>query len=185
LDTAGLIDKITDSVVFIADGRKGLAVFGETEAGLRSYLRGLADASENFTEAATSADAELMILVEHAFLTEETRLCDPSDTVALGSLKTATDSFDDALLALKAVSSATLYAGVEMAFPHSSKYRVREMPKDACHIACIAHKTRLKNIQTTPGLNMTEKAIYKQRSANMSIVQNVYFTLQQKALEIV
>jgi hypothetical protein len=140
----GLIDRINDSVQHIATGRKGLATVGETEAGLRSYLLGLENASEVFTEAALSADAEAMILVEHAFLTEEKRLCDPSDTVALGSLTTATDSFDDALLALKAVGSATLYAGVEMAFPHNSKYRVRKMPKDAFHIACIAHKTRLK-----------------------------------------
>jgi hypothetical protein len=182
LEQIGLIDRINDSVQNIAAGRKGLAVFGETEAGLRSYLLGLANASEAFTEAATSADAEAMILVEHAFLTEEKRLCDPSDTVALSSLTTATDSFDDALLAIKAVGDDSLYRGAELTFPHSRKYRVRKMPKDACHIACAAHTTRLKNIQTTPGLNMTEKAIYRQRSANMGIIQNVYFSLQQKAL---
>jgi hypothetical protein len=179
----GLLDKIGYSVEHIATGRKALDTVGKAEAGLISYHLGLDSAMKAFTEAAISADAESMILVEHAFLTEEKRFCDPSDVVAISSLTAATDSFDDALLALKAVCSVTLYAGIEMGFPHSIKYRINKMPKDAFHIACIAHRTRLKNIQSTPGLNMLEKSIYKQRSENMRTAQRVYMELQKNILE--
>jgi hypothetical protein len=177
-----LIEKISDSVGFIAAGRKGLDTKGEAEAGQVSYHIGLADAMSVFQEIAVSADAEALVLVELAFLTEEKRFCDPSDAVAIGSLTAAIGSFDDALLALKAVGNTVLYAGIEMGFPHNNKHRVDKMPKDAFHIACIAHRTRLKNIQSAPGLNMLEKAIYKQRSANMSIAQKVYIGLQKNIL---
>jgi hypothetical protein len=177
-----LIRKIVDSVARITVGRKGLAISGEAEAGLISYYRGLNSAKEAFEEAAISADARAMILVEHAFLTEEKRFCDAADMAAIGSLTAATDSFDDALLALKAVGDRSLYQGAEYTFPHNGKYRIGKMPKDAFHIACIAHKTRLSNTIKTPGLNMTEKAIYQKRVENMGIAEKVYLDLQKKAL---
>jgi hypothetical protein len=52
------------------------------------------------------------------------------------------------------------------------------MPKDAFHIACIAHRTRLTNILKAPGLNMTEKSLYRQRAGNMATAQSAYFDLQ-------
>jgi hypothetical protein len=170
------------SVGFLARGRTGLYTIGEAEAGLVSYNLGLAGAAAAFTEASVSADAEALILTEHAFLTEEKRFCDASDAIARGSLTAAINSFDDALRALSAVVVPALYAGVDLGFPRSAKYRVGAMPKDAYHLACRAHKTRLKNIQTAPGLNMTEKAIYGQRAENMGVAQNVYRELQREAL---
>jgi hypothetical protein len=177
-----LINRINTSVELLANGRKGLYTTGEAEVGQAWYKRGLAGATAAFTEAAASADAETLILAEHAFLTEEKRFCDASDSIARGSLTAAINSFDDALRALSAVVVPSLYAGVDLGFPRSAKYRIDALPKDAYHLACIAHKTRLKNIQTTPGLNMTEKAIYGRRAANMGVAQNVYRELQREAL---
>jgi hypothetical protein len=177
-----LIHKINDGVAYIADGRKGLSIIGETEAGLVAYRIGLSDAMAVFQEAAVGADAKSMILVELAFLTEEKRFCDSSDTIAIGSLKTAIDSFDDALRALKAVIDSSFYRGAELTYPQIKKYRVSKMPKDAFHIACIAHKTRLNNTLKTPGLNMIEKAIYKQRIDNMGAAEKVYLEMQKNAL---
>jgi hypothetical protein len=37
---------------------------------------------------------------------------------------------------------------------------------DVVHIACTSHLTRLQNVQRAPGINMKEKAILHQRSAN-------------------
>jgi hypothetical protein len=178
----GLLDKIGDSVVLITAGRKGLATIGEAEAGLLSYLGGLSDAMSVFQEAAVSADVEAMILVEHAFLTEEKRFCGPANKAVVGSLMAASDSFDDAFRSLKAVADVSLYRGADLTYPRSRKYRVGNMPKDAFHIACIAHRTRLNNTLKTPGLNQTEQGIYKQRVANMGIAKKVYTELQQKAL---
>ena len=182
MDTIGLLHRIAESVASIAEGRRGLDTEGEAEAGRVSYRSGLAKAMTAFKEAAVSGDAETMILVEPAFLTEETRMCDPANKAVVGSLTAATDSFDDALRSLTAVADATLYRGVELACPRTSKYRVGIMPKDAFNLACIAHRTRLNNTLKTPGLNATEQAMYKQRRTNMSAVQRVYLTLQKTAL---
>jgi hypothetical protein len=169
-------------VVNIADGRRGLAVRGKTEKGLVSYYLGLDGVKSALQEAMDSGDANAMVLVEHAYLSEELRHCDPADTTALGSLTAATDSFDDALRALSAVTDRAMYRGVDLACPRNAKYRVDGMPKDACHLACIAHRTRLKNFLTVPGLNPIEKSLFKQRGANMTALQDVYFEMQQKIL---
>jgi hypothetical protein len=184
LDTTGSIDKINASVAKIAAGRKGLDIKGETEAGRISYRGGLADAMSVFQEAAASSNAAVMILVEHAFLTEEKRFCAPTNKAVLSSLTSATDSFDDALRALSIVVDASSYSCVDFAFPRDGKYRIGDMPKDAFHLACIAHRTRLNNTLKTPGLNPTEQVMYKQRAVNMTIAQNVYLALQNKILAI-
>jgi hypothetical protein len=184
LESIGWINRIGNSVEYIAAGRKGLAATGEAEDGLNSYYRGLGGAMSVFQEAVASADAEAMILVEHAFLTEEKRMCDPANKAVDGSLTAASDSLDDALRALKAVADVSLYRGAELTYPRIGKYRVGDMPKDAFYIACIAHRTRLNNTLKTPGLNATEQGIYKQRVANMGIAQKVYIELQQKALTV-
>jgi hypothetical protein len=177
-----LIDSIIKSVGYIAQGRKALDIAGETEMGRVSYHLGLDGAAVTFTKVAAGNDAEAVIYAEHSFLTEERRFCDSSDSVAISSLQAASDSFDDALRALSVVTDTSLYPGAELTFPRSSKYRVGAMPKDAFHIACIAHRTRLKNILTAPGVNMTEKAIYKQRLVNMGVAQKIYTTLQEHTL---
>jgi hypothetical protein len=171
------------SVEAIALGRAGLEVKGETEAGWVAYHEGMDGAMAVFTEAAANSDAEAMIYVEHAFLTEEKKFCVPGNKAVLGSLTHAIDSFDDALRALKAVADSLLYRGAELTHPRNGKYRVDGMPKDSFHIACIAHRTRLSNTLKTPGLNAIEQDIYKQRVTNMGAAQNVYTALQKKALE--
>ncbi|MDR3093752.1 MAG: hypothetical protein LBU62_03790, partial [Bacteroidales bacterium] len=98
-----MIDRINTSVEYLANGRKGLYTTGESESGLVSYKLGLDGAKTSFAEVTANADAEVLIVAEHAFLTEEKRFCDASDAIALGSLTAAIDSFDDALRALSAV----------------------------------------------------------------------------------
>jgi hypothetical protein len=90
-------------------------------------------------------------------------------------------SFDNALLSLKAVSDAG-YKGADKTYPHSSKYRIKGFPRDAFHLACIAHQTRLRNSLRTPGLDMIEKALVRQRIANMQAAQGSYIEMQGKAL---
>jgi hypothetical protein len=71
---------------------------------------------------------------------------------------------------------------VEQAFPHKKEYRVSGFPKDAFHIACGSHKTRLKNILHTPGLDPIEKTLLKQRLVNLSAGQSGYVVLQRETL---
>jgi hypothetical protein len=49
-------------------------------------------------------------------------------------------------------------------------------------VACGGHHARLGNTLRTPGMNMTEKAVYQQRQVNMTAMQDVYFALQEAAL---
>jgi len=47
--------------------------------------------------------------------------------------------------------------------------RVDGLPKDAFHIACRAHKTRIRNVLRAPGIDTIEKNLLKQRRANLSV----------------
>ncbi|MFP3043251.1 hypothetical protein LQZ19_15665 [Treponema primitia] len=54
--------------------------------------------------------------------------------------------------------------------------------EDALHTACIAHRTRLGNMDRVPGINPLEKAFFQVRKDNMTAVQNIYLAKQKTAL---
>jgi hypothetical protein len=124
-------------------------------------------------------EPQTMILAELVFLQQELQFCNEADRETKSSLTQAIQDFEDAIRACEAVGEAG-YNTAEKTSPRKSNYRVRSMPKDAFHIACISHRTRIQNILKVPGMNMTEKAVYQQRFANMSAAQHSYFELQQK-----
>jgi hypothetical protein len=97
-------------------------------------------------------------------------------------LTQAIQGLDDALLALEVVDSASTYYVADMTFPHRSKYRVKGMPKDSFHIACISHRTRIGNIIRSPGINLAEKKLLAQRAANLTSAQAAYLEKQKTAL---
>jgi hypothetical protein len=117
-------------------------------------------------------------------ISQELQFCEETDKDTLSSLTQAIQSFDDAFLALKAVDDSTLYQGAEQTHPHSKKYRVSGFPKDAFHIACIGHKTRLQNILRSPGIDLIEKTLLKQRFTNLSAAQEGYIEKQRKWLAL-
>jgi hypothetical protein len=180
LDQIGLLDNISKAATNIDFGRKGFATRGKEHEGRISYEEGIAEALTAFKEAQTSADPQIIILAEYTFLSQELQFCDKSDKDSIGSLTQAIQSFDDAFLAVKAVENPN-YKITDETTPHNGKYRVNGFPKDSFHIACIAHKTRLQNILRAPGIDTIEKALLKQRFANLSTAQNGYIEKQKKA----
>jgi hypothetical protein len=182
LEATGLVDSIYSAVVAIDFGRKGFATRGKAEEGRISYEAGISEALSAFRDAQSTADPQINILVEYTFFSQLLQFCEETDTDSISSLTQAIQSFDDAFLALKAVENSTLYQGAEQTHPHSKKYRVSGFPKDAFHIACIAHRTRLQNILRAPGIDPIEKALLKQRFANLSTAQNGYIEKQKKAM---
>jgi hypothetical protein len=187
LDKIGLTLDISDAVINIVSGRKGFTTRGKAEEGRVSYEKGISQAMSAFQEAsnkrgASTVDPQIIILAEYTFLSQELEFCEKTDKDSLSSLIQAIQSFDDAFLALNIVENKTHYQSVEKCFPHNKKYRVSGFPKDSFHIACISHKTRLQNILRTPGLNPIEKALLKQRFANLSAGQDGYIEKQEKAL---
>jgi len=178
----GLINSVYDAAASIDSGRKGFATRGKAEEGRINYETGIAVALSAFKEAQATADPETIILAEYTFLSQEFQFCEKNDEDSLSSLTIAIQSFDDAFLAIEVVKDKTLYQGVDKAIPHSSKHRVKSFPMDAYHIACHSHKTRLRNILKTPGLDLIEKSLLKQRLVNLSAGQKGYVELQKKAL---
>ena len=178
----GLVSSVYEAALAIDFGRKGFATRGKAEDGRLSYEKGIAEALSAFKEAQISADPQALILAEYTFLAQELELCSKIDKYSLSSLTQAVQSFDDAFLALQIVDDKTIYQGADKSHPHNKKYRVKNYPKDSFHIACIAHRTRLKNILKAPGIDPIEKALLKQRLANLTAAQNGYVEKQKKAL---
>ena len=179
MDKIGLVDRIYDASISIDSGRKGFATRGKAEEGRISYEDGITLASTTFAQAQASADPEIIILAEYTFLSQELQFCEPTDKHTLSSLTQAIQSFEDAFLAIKSVEQPD-YKIADNIFPHNGKYRISGFPKDALHIACIAHRTRLQNILRAPGIDAIEKALLNQRFDNLSTAQNAYIELQKK-----
>ena len=180
----GLATRVSQAVVNIDTGRKGFAIEGKERQGRISYEDGISEAMSVFQEIQLSVDPYSIILVESAFITQEFQLCDKSDKDSLSSLTNAIADFDDAFLALEIVGNKTAYQYAEKTYPHHEKHRVKGgFPKDSYHIACNSHKTRLQNILRAPGIDLIEKALLKQRLANLTTAQNSYIELQKKALK--
>ena len=178
----GLVNRIYDAAATIDFGRKGFATRGKAEEGRLSYERGITEALLAFKDAQSTADPETIILAEYTFISQELPFCDKTDTDSLSSLTQAIQSFDDAFLALEIVEDSTLYQAAEKTYPHNTKNREKGFPKDSYHIACNAHRTRIRNILRSPGIDPIEKALLKQRFANLATAQKGYIEKQKKAL---
>jgi hypothetical protein len=173
-----LVDSIYGAAVAIDYGRKGFATRGKAEEGRISYEKGIVKALSAFQEAQETADPQTMILAEYTFITQELQFCDKSDKDSISSLTKAIESFDDAFLALQAVEEDG-YKTAEKTYPHNGKYRVKGFAMDSFHIACIGHRTRIRNMLKTPGIDPIEKALLKQRFANLPAAQNAYIEKQK------
>jgi hypothetical protein len=162
-------------------GRKDLATDGKEHEGRLSYEMGISLAMAGFQEAQKTADCELLILAEEAFLRQELQYCHADDTITRNSLTQAIQSFEDALRSLKTVEIKTLYQAAETTYP-TTKNRDHGLPKDAFHQACDSHRTRLSNTLRSPGINMIEKAVIQQRMVAMKIAIDSYKEKQRVAL---
>jgi hypothetical protein len=177
-----LLNDVLAGAYDIDNGRKGFAVPGKERQGRVSYENGIALAMSAFQEAQRSADPQTLILAEVYFLTQELQFCAKVDTDTKNSLTYAIQSFRDALRSLATVEDAASYKIAETTHPTDPKKRVQGFPKDAFHQACGSHNVRLRNVLRTPGVDMLEKALLKQRAANMKAAQDAYVEKQRKAL---
>jgi hypothetical protein len=177
-----LLNNILDGANNIDVGRKGFAVPGEERQGRILYEDGIALAMAAFQEAQRSVDPQTLILAEMAFLSQELQFCAKGDTDTQNSLTYAIQAFRDALRALEVVEDAAGYKTAEKTYPTDPKKRVQGFPEDAFHQACGSHKTRLRNILRTPGVDMLEKDLLKQRAVNMKTAQGAYVEKQRRAL---
>jgi hypothetical protein len=183
LDLSGLENRIYKATSNIDFGRKGFATRGKEQKGRIAYEKGIADALSAFKEAQLSSDPKLIFLAEYYFLSQELAFCHKSDKAAFNSLTKAIQSLDDAFRALKVVENSVDYRVAEETYPRSKDYRVKGFPKDAFHIACSSHRTRLKNNLSSIGVDPIEKFLLEQRRLNLTTAQNSYVKRQKIALE--
>jgi hypothetical protein len=183
LELTGLIDSINEASISIDFGRKGFATRGKEQEGRISYEKGIAEALFTFEKAQTSTDPQAIILIEYAFISQELQLCDEADKNTRSSLTQAIQSFDDAFLSLQVVENSAAYKEGDKLFPHHKNHRISGFPKDAFHIACNAHKTRIQNILRSPGIDLIEKDLLQQRFSNLGTAQSGYIAKQKKAME--
>jgi hypothetical protein len=183
MDLIGLISNILLSAADIDKGRKNLATDGLEHVGRLYYEEGISLALSTFKSAQGSANSQAMIWIELTYLQQEFHFCNETDTITRSSLTQAIQSFEDALRGLKIVEDGILYKGAEATYPTAPKYRYHGFPRDAIHLACTAHRTRLQNSLRTPGINMIEKTVLTQRAANMTAIQAAYMEKQKKALD--
>jgi hypothetical protein len=177
-----LLNNILAGAYNIDQGRKGFAIPGKEREGRIYYENGIALAMSAFQEAQDTADPQTIILAETAFLTQELQFCAEGDTDTRNSLIYAIQSFRDSLRSLETVEDGAAYKNAETTYLTDPKKRVKGFPMDAFHQACGSHYTRLRNILRTPGVEMLEKAVLKQRATNMKAARDTYVEKQRKVL---
>ncbi|GHU75456.1 hypothetical protein FACS189461_1780 [Spirochaetia bacterium] len=182
MDPIGLINSINDAVNLIAHGRIARRTRGKTEQGLEDFEKGIALATDVFTEAVASVDSYLMLLAEYTFVIQELESGYPEEKEALASYRAARADFDDAFRAWEVVKVPSIYQGVEKAFPRRGDYRHDGCPKDAFHVAYIGHRTRLQNTLKQMGIDPLERSFREKRIQTCPIAQTAYTVLQKNAL---
>ena len=184
MERTGLLNKIYHAARSIDSGRKSFAFVGKERKGRIAYENGIADALSAFKEAQATADSQTIITAEYTFLSEELHLCGKSDQNALTSLTSAIESFDEAFRCLDIVEKYDLYQAAEKTYSRRSKCRFKGFPRDAFHLACASHRTRLKNSLSTIGIDPIEKLLLEQRRSNLITAQNSYVKKQKIALSL-
>jgi hypothetical protein len=182
MEKTGLSIDIARAAAMIARGQRNLEITGKAEAGLLDFQAGHALAMRTFQEAVASGDVELVMLAENLFVTQELSESKGDEPEATASAEAALQSFDDAFLVLQIVDDPVVYRGAELAFPHRGQWRYKDLPRDAFHVAVIAHKTRLKNGLSRIGLPKLDRELAKARIAALGAIQQVYCAQQQAAL---
>jgi hypothetical protein len=173
---------LADNAEYINAARKAFYIEGQEVGARINWELGIAGAMKDFTDAGASRDCMVIAFAELTFMEQDLAYCEKGDKDALASLGKGRQDFADALRCLEVVKVPEHYKIAEKAFPTWYKYRIKDCPWDAYQVACEGNKLRLRNILRAPGINMKEKAVLKQRLANMDIAHDAYLELQQKAL---
>jgi hypothetical protein len=179
----GSIDKrIADSVLLIAKGRVYLHTPKKEASGRAILNKGIYKAESAFGDAVKSKDAAVMIRVELVFVNQELQYSDNSFTG--GSLEAAKTNLTDALNSHKVLFSTKSYPDADKTHSTGRAYRYKTLPKDAFHIACNSHITRLSNTLRSTELSPNMRALYKARIENMQAAKEIYIEKQREILGI-
>jgi hypothetical protein len=184
MEKNSLLIDISYAVRLIEQGRRKHFVTGQAEEGLSDFKDGSAALHQTFTSALATKDLELILSAEYYFLEAGIEEGAPDEVFAKGSAEAGLEVIEDALLALKAVADSTMYKGVDLAYPHhdKKKWRYKDMPKDAFHVFCASHKSRLQNGLTRFGVSQIGRELITLRFDTISAIEEIYCEMQRQAL---
>lgn len=137
-----------------------------------------------FKNAHASGDSELMLLAELAYTALELEESAKSETEARSSTEAAVCYFEAAMELIPIVKDRTLYRIVNKSFSPHPRYRYKNFPKDAVHVACLSDRARIKNALRRIGIPEPDIILATERTAMLKAAQEAYCKLQQEALQI-
>jgi len=185
MDLAGLVDRIAIAAQSLDRGRYGLATDGQEHAGRLDYEEGINGLSVAFKEALDNQDPRIILLADWVYQNQELEFSRKASRESAVSISQGIADFNDALRCLEVLEKENAYRDVEKTYPASRpKFRYKGMPKDAFHVACSGHLTRLRNALMTPGMNALEESLYKRRQINIAAAQKIYFGKQTAAIGV-
>jgi len=183
MDPTGLADKIVLSAKLLDIGRKGLATDGQEHVGRLDYEKGINGLSVAFQESLDSHDPKLIVQSDLLYQRQELEFSCQVARESATSINQGIADFNDALRCLEVLEKENAYRDVEKTYPTSRpKFRYKGMPKDAFHVACSGHLTRLRNALMTPCMNALEESLYKRRQINIAAAQQIYLGKQTDAI---
>jgi hypothetical protein len=183
LEKTGLINKITEGVGLIAEGRRRLMTKGKAEVGLSNFSKGHEIVLQAFKDALASGDPEIMLLAELVYDDQELIESRSREPVAENSTETAVGYFEAAMDTLPLTRDKELYKAVNTAFSPHPDQRHKGFPKDAVHMACASDLMRIKNGLSRIGIPEADISLASARTAMLKAAQEAYCARQQKALQ--
>ncbi|MDR0908482.1 MAG: hypothetical protein LBM77_01835 [Spirochaetaceae bacterium] len=184
MEKRGQNNDILYAVTLIEEGRKLHFVEGTEAEGLRRFKDGSAFLKQAFLDAKATNDLAAILNAEYDFLAAEIAMGDPDETLAKGSAEAGLEVIEDALRALKALALGDAYKAVDLAYPRHDKraWRYKDMPRDAFHVFCASHKSRLQNGLKRYGVSTIDRAFITLRVNTISAIEEAYCAMQRKAL---
>jgi hypothetical protein len=175
---------IFDAVVLIEEGRRLHFVEDTALQGLKRFKEGSALLTKAFLDAKATNDLETILKAEYDFLAAGIASGSPDETLAKGSAEAGLDVIDDALRAIKAVQSDDGYKWVDLAYPRHDKrtWRFKDMPRDAFHVFCASHTSRLQNGLKRYGVSAIDRALITLRVDTINAIEEAYCAMQRKAV---
>jgi hypothetical protein len=175
---------IENAVTLIEEGRRLHFVEDTAVQGLKRFKEGNYLLKKAFLDAKATNDLEVILNAEYDFLAAEIAMGDPDETLAKGSAEAGIEVIEDALNALKALALGNAYKAVDLAYPHHDKrsWRYKDMPKDAFHVFCASHKSRLQNGLKRYGVSTIDRDLITMRVDTISAIEEAYCAMQRQIL---
>jgi hypothetical protein len=178
----GLNDDIVAAVTIIAQGRRLLYVDGSERDGRIAFENGHALLRAAYEKAVASGSVHDIMLAEYSITQQELDESDADETQNQASAKAMIHEFEAAFKILNRVTDSASYKILDDGFSDKKDFRYKGLPKDAFHVAMLAHLLRLQNSLKPSGIPRLDRQFTKVRYDAIKAIQAIYCGIQEKAI---